>query len=1491
MSRKDATQAPEPLRKPGVPTPGAGHVVRAARRAAASRPRAVVRVGLVGAGVLAALVILLFHSGLLRLLVVPRLESLVGATIKTGGVNLGPDGALVVSEPELRNERPGLASTAAQFVKAQELRVLVDWWGAVTGGRAIRRVELNKPVIRISQDKDLVLNIKEVVEHLAKSSGGPAIQRLPEVAVSGASIEIGEHSAGPPATYIERTSLRVSGTIRADPVVADRYVVDFREERPEGQIGMRGGDPLRGGKRPGLASAFDSPKMSVTGVLTLRPFTADLALTNVDLEQIGRREAPQWFSEVWGDLELGGEIPTVDFDYSAERGFSVSFAVRGVQMNIPIPVEPDLDEKGDPVPGAETGRRLMAMRNVSGNVSLDSGGLEAELNGEIEDFPLLVRLKTQGREINSALSCDLEARAFLVAKRPMLLPFAPPIVRFLFQRLGSPTLEADGVVKLSRGAPNADGTAGELRTSGYLKFRNGTAAHELFAYPISQMSGTVQFDDKKVELLNITGSHANGTKLLASGTISPIDDTAGADVRVTVVDIPVDSLFREALPERRRIVYDALADESAYRALREEGLIQTAEEKTQRQKRLADLRTNLAMGERYGGGEERMAAMRAEAERLESEAALPVFELGGLAQMEIAIRRAVGREEETKADVHLTASRLGILMKSFPLPMVARNVDLRLGGDLTTFKPIAVETPTGGRGVVTGQVGYPDGGGIVPMVDFAVESVPIDELFVRALPDRRARGEAGRGTTARRIVRHLNFSGNLGGFAVIRPDPKDPESASFRVDLAASGLTARPLSADGRGPGGLELTDVHGGVSVFDGAVELPFLAGRIEGVPFELSAHAWYGGDDPTTLFGTVRWEGRSLAAPIEDRRAAGAPAAAERVAALRAERVPSGCASAEVALVDSRAGVAALIGLERLEGGSFVAPGGRFEIEAAAGVVGVTQREVSFGGFNLAARDGARAELDGSMALDEVSATSLSIRASAARFDSALVRALAPMAGDDVARFVEETRPSGLFDAAVVHRRNHPGAGRSEGRSESVGWLAPRSLSLTRRGIRVDLPEMSGKVWFEGGAGRFDNLEARAKTWWARADGRFAAAGSGPGGLELTLSVGGDAIGPEFRAVLPSGVAGALASVELGEAGRFEMRDATIRIGSVPSSSGGARVGTTFRGSVILDGVQLKPVVPIERAEGVVEVKADPTADGDGTSVVLEVSAKRFTLAGVQMGAGSARVLADTRTGAVTIPRFGAECHGGQLSAQGSITGSGGGDRRYDFTADLSSVRFGDLLADLYPKSALDERSARRKGTSGGTNEGGSGGAEGGQAPIVDRGRLDGTISIAGVVGKAASRRGRGLLRVQDGEVLNMPAVVPILRLSNLQPPVNERVGFGYADFYIQGERLQFDEFTLQSRSLAIDGRGSILWPDLKVDMRFVTRSLNRVPVLTDLLEGVRDELVTTTVSGTLSDPELTYEQLTATRQMLDQMFKKKRAERPEPTSDQPRREPEER
>lgn len=1467
MPRPDATHAPEPARRPGAPARASG--------VGTPRPKPPLgrRVGrgvLLTLGLLTAAIVVITQSGLLVLLVKPTLRDWLGVNVQASRNHFNPfTGVLTIDNLALDATDPDQPATAARIVSAHSLQIQLSRLALIRGRLEVAGVKLDSPVIRVSMREDIALNIDGLVKQLqSKLSSGPAgtqgggsagqggiaggISPDAELKVTGALVELGEHTTGPGATYTALTSIRLSGAIKPQRGKPGSFRVEFAEEK---------GDSAHAtydGRIPSLASGSASPPMRVTGGIDLRPLEAHLTLTNVDLGDLGRRRAPQWMAEAWEKLGLAGSVREVSFSFEPKAGPLLSFAVEKVDMDVPIPTDPDLDAEGNPVPGAEPRTQYLAMRGVTGTISLDSKGFRARLDGMVEDLPAKVDLRSSGGDRwLSGFSCVLESSGFAISERPRLLPFAPPAVRLLFERFGGPTARADARIQLSRAPAGADGKPNRIKASGTITFRDGRATHELFRYPVSQLSGKVEFGDDALQLLNIKGVHPNGARLWATGRASPLDDTAQADIQVTVTDIPLDQLFLEALPENRRVVFEALFDRPAFDAFCAEKLLQSREDKAARSKALADIRAELAAGDSLGGGERRMARLEAEAKALEADEHIPEFELGGRAVMEVAITRALGAEAETKVDVRLTAEKAGLMLKAFPLPVYAHDVDLMLGGSETTMKPMKLSAVGGGTGTLSGRVDYAQPGTFNPDLKITATGVRLDERFIRALPGATACDTDPDRLTARKLVDGLHLAGAIDLSAVILPDPFDPESASFRVDIAAERLSASP------GNGTLKIDALTGGVSVFDGAVEVPWLGGQIGGTPIEFDARAWYGSDSALTLSGTVRSPALDLKTTLEDLLALGAPRAAEAVADLRRTYLPEGCAAGEIAFIDGPDRRGASMRIESLTEGEFSAPGGRCVLSSASGRLEVTEEAAGFVGVRLGAPGGSEAELDGSLALDNRTQTELNLRARGARFEDPLVRSLASMSGEEVAGFVRDTQPRGEFAAHVVHRRNTP----TPGARGSSGWLEPRSLELTRRGARVELTEISGRLSFSPEGGRMEALSGKAPSWSVALDGTYTLPPRAS--LDMTISLEGEAIGRDLRAALPEPVADALEAVEMGEEGRFQLSRGRVRL----SPGGPAR----FDGAVMLEGVTLRPVVPITQAAG--EVRVSTPESGPGGSVAsapieMDIRAESFRLAGVRMSDGRARLRVDAGTGTVNVSSFEAMAHGGRLSARGRVdaapTTTGVTGRAFEFEADLSNIRFGDILADLYPRTILDESAPGK--------------------PAVDRGRLDGSFSIAGRLGDTNSRRGRGLIRVQDGEVLDMPAIVPILRLSNLQPPVNQRVGFGYADFYIQGEKLRFDEFTLQSRSLAIDGRGSITWPGLNVDMKFVTRSLDRIPLLTDVIEGVRDELVTTSASGTLYDPQLKYEQLTATRQMFEGMFgKRRREDLPAPSSDQPARTPE--
>jgi hypothetical protein len=146
-----------------------------------------------------------------------------------------------------------------------------------------------------------------------------------------------------------------------------------------------------------------------------------------------------------------------------------------------------------------------------------------------------------------------------------------------------------------------------------------------------------------------------------------------------------------------------------------------------------------------------------------------------------------------------------------------------------------------------------------------------------------------------------------------------------------------------------------------------------------------------------------------------------------------------------------------------------------------------------------------------------------------------------------------------------------------------------------------------------------------------------------------------------------------------------------------------------------------------------------------------------------------------------------------------------------------------------------------------------------------LGGSLTLAGKGDDPTSRRGRGTLTVRGGKVVSLPVVVPLLRVSNLQLPSGDSLDYALADFFMQGEVLTIEQLSLSSRAVGLYGFGTMRWPGMDLDLRFRAANRARIPILTAIIEGVRDELVTTTVRGTLDAPDVQLRPLDGTRSML--------------------------
>jgi hypothetical protein len=91
-----------------------------------------------------------------------------------------------------------------------------------------------------------------------------------------------------------------------------------------------------------------------------------------------------------------------------------------------------------------------------------------------------------------------------------------------------------------------------------------------------------------------------------------------------------------------------------------------------------------------------------------------------------------------------------------------------------------------------------------------------------------------------------------------------------------------------------------------------------------------------------------------------------------------------------------------------------------------------------------------------------------------------------------------------------------------------------------------------------------------------------------------------------------------------------------------------------------------------------------------------------------------------------------------------------------------------------------------------------------------LDGQLSLSGQVGKPATRRGRGVLRIHGGRVINFPFMTRLIELSDIALPSNAPLDFARGSLYLEGGLITFDDLSILSKNVEIVGYGTMTWPE---------------------------------------------------------------------------------
>lgn len=1161
--------------------------------------------------------------------------------------------------------------------------------------------------------------------------------------------------------------------------------------------------------REGAVSDAQGRGLGLTG--RVGPGGVELTLEGLDFAQWKPENIPSDFREVFGLMHIEGGVPRASMQIGADGSVKSVVRLDDVSLNLPFDAE---GKAADP-------SRLVRLRSVTGRVEVTDAGAEAHLEGTLGDLPTTVELRYDGLAADSAFHCAVHITGFRLTSDPEIMPLAPAIVVKRLHDFSNPTAIVDASVVLERDPPAGTEPA-PIRLTGDLTFHDGTATFRNFPYQFTGMTGLARFDEEKIDIVRVDGVAASGARLHAEGRIAPPLPGAGVQLRVTVEGVPIDQELLDALGERRRGIVESLCSRERFEQLRDAGLLP-------------------ATGPQ-------------------------AFALGGVASVEIDIDREIGEQTEYTEDIQVRLPRVGLVPKPFPFPIVARDLRIDIKEGRAEIVGGVFNGLRGGHARVDASVDLskPDEAGV--HITVAAEGVPTDELLLAALPGGLGGEPEGRNPSA--ILRRLGVAGAIDCNA--RIGPRESGELGYDIGVVFDKLSATPAHDPDLGAPPVALQDLAGRLTVSEHELSLGVTA-QVWGAKAVASrgelafdARLRLGAEDHRPFTADVRARIDDVTMALEDLVSVVAPEMGARLTQIRRDREPSGGVTLTAHAKGDAAGAGSMerldIAVQACDGLAFNHDAGRIVATSSEGSLAfsaLAPESVDFD--NWAGQVSLNGEPVGGVALSGRAplgrgwreGDSLGLGLRDARIESPLIQhaALGAMPAE-LADAVQSAAVTGRFDADLRL------AGRPDGpRPRTTGQIRPRSCELTVAGQRVAMASMAGGITLDETGGSFEACRAEGDVWWAELSGDWVTtAGATPGEESVLLrcqlaGASQNGLTPEVRALLPTAVRRALEAVSITADGPISAEGVRFRL----AFGGGASHAAS--GRVSFAGVGAEIGVKVTGASGYLDFEGESVPGSAMASFGVGVMLDSAQAAGINLTDGMLRVTSDPLSGAVLVPVVLADAYGGRLSGSAVVQPDPDGRTTYDAQFRLSGVPLGELLAD-WEHAAGIERAAESEQAAPERRE------------AESRGMVDAGVTLAGVVGDDSTRRGRGSIIVGGGEdapVMRLPLLLPLIEVSNLQVPGNDPLDFGEAVFYLDGDRVVFERLGVFARSVEIFGYGQMTLPDMGLDLRFSSRAAERLPVISDILERFRDELITTRVRGTAKDPEISTEQFARTRRLL--------------------------
>jgi hypothetical protein len=150
---------------------------------------------------------------------------------------------------------------------------------------------------------------------------------------------------------------------------------------------------------------------------------------------------------------------------------------------------------------------------------------------------------------------------------------------------------------------------------------------------------------------------------------------------------------------------------------------------------------------------------------------------------------------------------------------------------------------------------------------------------------------------------------------------------------------------------------------------------------------------------------------------------------------------------------------------------------------------------------------------------------------------------------------------------------------------------------------------------------------------------------------------------------------------------------------------------------------------------------------------------------------------------------------------------------------------------------------------------------------------LATADLIGSGRTRNtltGKGIIRLSDADVYQLPVMVSLLKLLSIRPPDQNAFSAANIEYRIEGEHIYFNRIDFNGDAISLHGNGDMDFQSA-IRMTFhaqVGRGEFDLPFVKQVFSGASQQIMLIHVSGTLQNPETRREALPAVNQALQQL-----------------------